>query len=239
MRGREAQFTACEGFTSHRELARGQFRSPDRKPAFSPSPSLRPISSTAPKEGASARAGPGPTLAAPRPGGDLRQPMVKHHASLHIWAGGRGWEGGVRGGPWLPGARGHMVGAATASREGLLQVLRPTSQAPAWCGLLSYKVAKPSSGPPPRSDEGALFFQALGPAGHGGPGPSGTPSWLCLPLVLRCPMGCEDGGAVGMGWPLRDCSHERPQDSILGVQWSHGRLRGPREGCAGRHNVYL
>lgn len=59
----------------------------------------------------------------------------------------------------------------------------------------------------PRSDEGALFFQALGPAGHGGPGPSGTPSWLCLPLVLRCPMGCEDGGAAGMGWPPRGCRH--------------------------------
>lgn len=166
VRGREAQFTACEGFTSHHELACGQFRSPDRKPAFSPSPSLTPISSTAPRAGASAWAGPGPTPAAPRPGGDLRQLMVKRHAS----------------------------------------------QAPARCGLMSYKVAKPSSGPPE---------------------PSGMPSWLHLLLVLRRPTCCENGGAAGMGWPPRGCSLERLQDGVLGVQ------RNPREGCAGRHDVYL
>lgn len=52
-------------------------------------------------------------------------------------------------------ACGHTGGTATASCEGLLRVLRVTSQAtgrhcstPARCGFPSYKGAKPSSSPP-------------------------------------------------------------------------------------------
>ena len=146
VQGREAQFTVCEGFTSHPELARGQFRSSDRTPAFSPSPSLRPVSSTAPRAGASVRAGPGPTLAAPRPGG--------------------------------------------ASWEGLLRVLRVTSQAtgrrcstPAQCGFLSYKGARPSSQTSSclrraRSHSRPLVLLVMGRVGCAGRPPGCISCWL-------------------------------------------------------------
>lgn len=90
-----------------------------------------------------------------------------------------------------------------------------------------------------RPDEGALSFQALGPAGHGAPGLSGTPSWLHLPLAQRCQMGCEDGGAAGMGWPPQGCSRERPQDSVCAraVGGRGARVRGVQGGTTSTCNL--
>lgn len=118
------------------------------KPALSPSPSLRPISSTALRVGGLLLAGTWSNPAALRPAGALRQRVVKRHASCTV---GLAAAGGGRV-EWERGHLGyrlqceHTAGAATASREGLRLVLGPASQAPARCGLVSYKWPDSSSG---------------------------------------------------------------------------------------------
>ena len=250
VQGREAQFTVCEGFTSHPELARGQFRSSDRTPAFSPSPSLRPVSSTAPRAGASVRAGPGPTLAAPRPGGDLKQCMVRRHASLRTWAGGRGQGLGQEGG-WNKrgpvvarlhaGTRGDchcLLGRAAPGAQGDFTGDRQALQHPGPVWLPELQRGQTQQPDLVLSEEGALSFQALGPASHGACGLRGTPSRLHLLLAQRC-QGCEDGGAAGMGWPPRGCSRERPQDSVCAraVGGRGARVRGVQGGTTSTCNL--